>query len=169
MIPRTAGSMWGTTPPWLITTLPSNLFNLALTLVPRNACGKCDLLFVVTDSKLQVTRNNTLLLVVTSSVSGQLENLSSKILKHGGEIDCILREYCSEQEIASTYQVRQHRRVGRSCPSSRDGGHDQLGTGDLPWQNATAGSFLQRPRFSQTWTFQSSCQTFLVIVRWLRG
>ena len=28
-ISRTAGSIWGTTPPWLITTLPSNLFNLA--------------------------------------------------------------------------------------------------------------------------------------------
>ena len=27
---RTAGSIWGTTPPWLITTLPSNLFNLEL-------------------------------------------------------------------------------------------------------------------------------------------
>lgn len=42
---------------------------------------------VVTDGKLQVTRDDTGLLVVTSSVSGQLENFSCKVFENSSEVD----------------------------------------------------------------------------------
>ena len=44
-------------------------------------------LFIVADGKLKVTRNDTSLLVVTCSISSQLENLSSKIFQDSGEIN----------------------------------------------------------------------------------
>ena len=44
-------------------------------------------LLIVTDSELQVTRNNTLLLVITRGVAGKLKNLSGKVLKDGSEVD----------------------------------------------------------------------------------
>ena len=44
-------------------------------------------LLVVTDSKLQVPRHNTLLLVVTGCVARKLEDLSSKVLKNRCEVD----------------------------------------------------------------------------------
>lgn len=51
----------------------------------------CDLLFVVTDGKLQMTRHDTLFLVITGGVASQLEDLSGKIFEHGGKVNCILR------------------------------------------------------------------------------
>ena len=48
---------------------------------------KLDVLLVVSDGKLQVTGDNTLLLVITSSVTSKLENFSSKVLKYGCEVD----------------------------------------------------------------------------------
>jgi hypothetical protein len=44
-------------------------------------------LLIVADGELKVTGDNTGLLVVTSSVSGQLENLSRQIFKNGSEVD----------------------------------------------------------------------------------
>ena len=44
-------------------------------------------LLIVPDGELQVTRNDTCLLVVTGSVASQLENLSSEVLENGGEVD----------------------------------------------------------------------------------
>lgn len=44
-------------------------------------------LLVVTDGELQVTRDDTRLLVVTSGVASQLEDLSSQVLKDGSEVD----------------------------------------------------------------------------------
>ena len=41
----------------------------------------------LTDGELQVTGDDTGLLVVASSVTGQLENLSSEVLEDGGEVD----------------------------------------------------------------------------------
>ena len=38
-----------------------------------------------------MTRHDTLFLVITSSISSQLEDLGSKVLKHGSKVDCILR------------------------------------------------------------------------------
>jgi hypothetical protein len=44
-------------------------------------------LLIISDSKLQVTGDDSRLLVVSSSVSGQLEDLSAEILQDGGEVD----------------------------------------------------------------------------------
>ena len=45
------------------------------------------LLFVVTNGELQVTGDDTLLLVITSGITSKLEDLSSKIFKYGSEVD----------------------------------------------------------------------------------
>lgn len=44
-------------------------------------------LFVVADGQLQVTGDDTGLLVVTCGVAGQLENFSGQILHDGGQVD----------------------------------------------------------------------------------
>ena len=45
-------------------------------------------LFVIANGKLQMTRHNTLLLVVTRCVARKLEDLGSKVLKNRCEVDC---------------------------------------------------------------------------------
>ena len=44
-------------------------------------------LLIVADGELQVTRDDTLLLVIARSVTGQLENLSSEVFEDSGEVD----------------------------------------------------------------------------------
>src|SRR5688572_4513547 len=44
-------------------------------------------LFVVTDRKLKMTRNDSCLLVVAGSVTGQLEHFSCQVFHHGRKID----------------------------------------------------------------------------------
>ena len=44
-------------------------------------------LFIVADGELEMSGNDTGLLVVAGSVTGQLENLSSEVLKDSGEVD----------------------------------------------------------------------------------
>lgn len=44
-------------------------------------------LLIVPDGELQVTGDDTCLLVVTGGVASQLENLSSEVLEDGGEVD----------------------------------------------------------------------------------
>ena len=44
-------------------------------------------LLVVADGELEVTGDDTGLLVVTSGVAGQLEDLGSQVLQNGGEVD----------------------------------------------------------------------------------
>jgi hypothetical protein len=42
---------------------------------------------IIADGELEMTRDDTGLLVVTSGVSSQLENLSSQVLEDGCEVD----------------------------------------------------------------------------------
>ena len=42
---------------------------------------------IVTDGKLEMTRNDTSLLVITSSITSQLENFSGEVLKNSSKID----------------------------------------------------------------------------------
>ena len=44
-------------------------------------------LLIVADGELQMTGDDTGLLVVTGSVASQLEDFGRKVLKHGGEVD----------------------------------------------------------------------------------
>ena len=55
---------------------------------------------VVADGEVEMTWDDTGLLVVTSSVASQLEDLCCEILKHGGEIDgSTWNELASELDI----------------------------------------------------------------------
>lgn len=55
--------------------------------------GDCDLtqklvkFLVVSDGELKMTRDDTCLLVVTSSVASKFENFGSEVLKNSGEIN----------------------------------------------------------------------------------
>ena len=77
-----------------------------------------------------MTWNDTLLLVVTSSITSQFKNLSSKVLENSSKVDFIY--YFSDCELTEwkdfTYQVHQNQHVERSSRSLTDGGHDQPGT-----------------------------------------
>ena len=42
---------------------------------------------IVADGELKMTRNDTGLLVITSSVTSQLKNFGSEVLKNGSEVD----------------------------------------------------------------------------------
>ena len=44
-------------------------------------------LLIVTDGKLQMTRDDTLLLVITRRVTRKLEDLGRKVLKYSSEVD----------------------------------------------------------------------------------
>ena len=48
---------------------------------------RCYALLIVTDGKLQVTGDNTLLLVITGRVASKLKNLGSKVFENGSEVD----------------------------------------------------------------------------------
>lgn len=50
----------------------------------------CNVLFIVTDSKLKVARHDTLLLVVTSGIASKFEDFSSKVFKNGSEVDYVI-------------------------------------------------------------------------------
>ncbi len=43
--------------------------------------------FVVADGELEMTRDDTRLLVVTGSIASQLEDFSSEVLKDGSQVD----------------------------------------------------------------------------------
>lgn len=44
-------------------------------------------LLVIADGQLEMTRDDTSLLVITSSVAGQFENFSSEVFEHGSEVN----------------------------------------------------------------------------------
>jgi hypothetical protein len=44
-------------------------------------------LLIVPDGELQVTGDNTLLLVIPSSISSEFENLSSQVLENSSKVD----------------------------------------------------------------------------------
>ena len=46
-----------------------------------------NVLLIVPYGELQVTRHNTLLLVITSGVTSQLQNLGSEVLENGSKVD----------------------------------------------------------------------------------
>ena len=43
--------------------------------------------FIVADGKLQMTRDDAGLLIVTSGVTSELENLGSQVLEHSSKVD----------------------------------------------------------------------------------
>ena len=83
--------MCGTTPPWEITTSPRSLFSLRETV--QYACSTSGrrnsryALLVVPDGKLEVTGDDTLLLVVPRSITRELKDFSSKVLEDSRKVD----------------------------------------------------------------------------------
>lgn len=57
------------------------------TLGDRDVAQELVQLLVVPDGELQVTRDDTRLLVVTSGVASQLENFSSQVFQDSREVD----------------------------------------------------------------------------------
>lgn len=88
--------MLGKTPPWEMTTPPSRRFSSSSfcgrmhDVRQYNVDGEIVLDHDVThaDSELQVTGNDTRLLVVTGRVTGELENLGREVFEDGGEVHC---------------------------------------------------------------------------------
>ena len=62
------------------------------TLGDGNVTEKLVEFLIVADSELQVTGDDTGLLVVTSSVTSELEDLSCEVLEDSGEVDWITQE-----------------------------------------------------------------------------
>jgi len=57
------------------------------TLGDGNVAKKLVQFLIVADGELQVAGDDTGLLVITGSVTGQLEDLSSEVLEDGGQVD----------------------------------------------------------------------------------
>ena len=57
-------------------------------------------LLVVSDSELNMSRDDSLLLALLGGVSGQLEDLSNEVLKDGGEVD-----WCTRSDLLGVASV----------------------------------------------------------------
>jgi hypothetical protein len=97
---------------------------------------KVNVLFIIADSKLEMPRYDTMLLVVSCSITGQFEDFSSEVFENSGKI------YWSASTTA-LYHKRRHEPRGqreltlvvRSYPSSTDGGYDRQGTANRLWKS----------------------------------
>jgi hypothetical protein len=82
--------MFGRTPPWAMVTPERSwkykYFN-NLFLEIGNMFTNLIQLLVVANSQLEMARIDASLLVVTSSVAGQLEDFGSQVFQHGCKID----------------------------------------------------------------------------------
>lgn len=96
-------------------------------------------LLVVSDGELKMTWDDTGLLVVTSSVTGQFEDFSSQVLEDSCEVDgsaCWIRvRWMRSGRSKPEDETHQHRHAERSCPCGGDGGHDRRGMPNRPWMN----------------------------------
>ena len=93
---------------------------------------------IVSDGERKMARNDTGLLVVAGGVASKLEDFSCQIFENGSEIDGstwrkAVSEKTQEGKRDKAPKTYQHRHAERSCPSSRDGGHDRRGRRDQPW------------------------------------
>ena len=93
---------------------------------------------IVADGELEMTGNDTGLLVVTGSIAGQFKDFCCEVLKDGGKVD--RGTYWRGLDICNAHLALEdgtyrHRRAERSYLSSTDGGHDQRGMRDQPWMN----------------------------------
>jgi len=60
-------------------------------------------LFVVSDGELEMSRDDSGLLVVSGGVSGQLENFSGQVFKDGGEVD-----WCASSDSLGVVALSEH-------------------------------------------------------------
>jgi hypothetical protein len=104
------------------------------TLGDGNVSQKLVQFLIVSDGKLEMTGNDTGLLVVASGVSSKLKDFGSEVLEDGGQVDggtlsgkSVLDHV--NQVPARTYQ---HQRAEHSCPCAEDGEHDRRGKPGQP-------------------------------------
>ena len=101
------------------------------TLCDGNVSQKFVQFLIVADSQLQVTGDDTGLLIITGGIASQFEDFSRQIFKDSSQIDGSTYSY---QKKAALYRycgmTHQHQHVGRSCLSSRDGEHGRRGMRD---------------------------------------
>jgi len=94
-------------------------------------------LLIVTDGKLKMTRDDTGLLVITSSISGQLEDFGSEIFENSGKVDGgTCAKLVVHQDASERIATYRHQHAERSCPFGEVCEHVQQGTRDQPWKNA---------------------------------
>jgi hypothetical protein len=82
--------MFGRTPPWAMVTPErswKNDFTYFFFSYLKNMCANLIQLLVIADSQLEMARIDASLLVVTSSVAGQLEDFGSQVFQHGCKVD----------------------------------------------------------------------------------
>lgn len=56
-----------------------------------------DVLLVVSDGELEVTRHDTVLLVITGGVASEFEDLGSEVFEDGSEVDYAIRVNTTHQ------------------------------------------------------------------------
>lgn len=97
-----------------------------------------NLLLVIPDSQLQVSRHNTLFLVVACSIASQLKDLGGKVFEDSSEVNFEPNEsFVQKTSRAKTHRVHRSLCAERSSLSSIDGEHDRQGTEGQLWPNAT--------------------------------
>ena len=79
---------------------------------------------IVSDCEMQMTRHDTVLVVITGGFTAKFKDLGSEVLKNSGLLICA--GYITSK---STY-LHQYQ---HSCLPSRDGGYDRQGVGDHLW------------------------------------
>ncbi len=109
-------------------------------------------LLVVAHRQLQVTGDDTGLLVVPSGVSSQLQDLSRQILEHS----------CQINRSTSTDSAGRSYLCGEACE------HDRRGTAAQLWRNESSPSLLSYHRFYLEFFLQwdqltSQCSTLFII------
>ena len=95
-----------------------------------------NLLLIVTDGELQVSWHDTLLFVIASSITGELEDFSRKVFEDSSKVYYNLDQRDFAWAKKDTHQVHQRRHAERSCLASIDDEHDQQGTEGQPLQSA---------------------------------
>jgi hypothetical protein len=97
-------------------------------------------LLIVADRELKMARDDTSLLVVTSSVSSQLKNFGRKVLEDRSKIDWSTGTNTESKSNSKIQSGRKNSRldkqtVERSFLSSKDDEHDRRGKRDQPSKN----------------------------------
>jgi hypothetical protein len=106
-------------------------------------------LLVVADGKLQVTGDDTRLLVVTGGVTGELEDLGSKVLEDSGEVDG--GPGTDTLGVVAALEVTVDTTDGdwRRCKLKHAETEGLTYTGVRPWRNATT-TWPRNPTCRQT-------------------
>ena len=92
--------------------------------------------FVVSNGELEMTWDDTGLLVITGSIASQLEDFGSEVFENSREVNGRTWLQMSGNSTRNRWEIAyQHQHVEHSCPFSGDGEHDRRGKRDQLWMN----------------------------------